>query len=103
MKSIPTYVRYSIASTLLAACSLLRAQTTVPAASADAPVVLDPFTVNSDKDRGYRKNNSVTTSRIGIPISELPQNVQVISSELLSDLNISRADDVFRYSASVTG
>src|SRR6478609_2448779 len=103
MKSIPTYVRYSIASTLLAACSLLRAQTTTPPTPRGATVQLDPFTVNSEKDRGYRKNNSVTTSRIGIPIDELPQNVQVISSELLSDLNISRADDVFRYSASVTG
>lgn len=67
----------------------------------DDTVVLTTFEVNSKKDRGYRKTNSVTTSRIGVAISEIPQAIQVISGELLEDLSINRADDVFQYSSSV--
>lgn len=70
--------------------------------NADAPIALRAFEVKSEKDQGYRKTNSVTTSRIGVSVLENPQAVQIISGELLADFNVTRADDVFRYSASVT-
>lgn len=71
------------------------------ARSRDEAVVLTPFEVSSRKDRGYRKTNSVTTSRIGVAIEDVPQAIQVISSEILADFSLNRADDVFQYSSSV--
>lgn len=71
-----------------------------PDYSSDA-VALSAFEVNSNKDRGYRRTNSITTSRIGIAISDVPQAIQVIPSELLDDMSINRTDDVFLYSSSV--
>jgi outer membrane receptor protein involved in Fe transport len=78
------------------------AQTAPANPATDTPIALGVFEVKSDKDRGYRKTNSVTTSRIGVSVLENPQAVQIISGELLADFNVTRADDVFRYSASVT-
>ena len=71
-----------------------------PVSSGDA-IALSAFEVNSNKDRGYRRTNSITTSRIGIAISDVPQAIQVIPSELLDDMSINRSDDVFLYSSSV--
>lgn len=79
-----------------------RSSSVTPAPSSrEEAVVLTPFEVNSPKDRGYRRTNSVTTSRIGVSISEVPQAIQVISGEMLSDFSLNRADDVFQYSSSV--
>lgn len=64
-------------------------------------LILKAFEVSSSKDRGYRKTNSVTTSRVGVSILEIPQAIQVISGELLDDFSVNRADDVFQYSSSV--
>lgn len=72
-----------------------------PNRGAEDTVVLTKFEVTSQKDRGYRKTNSVTTSRIGVAIVDVPQAIQVISGELLSDFSLNRADDVFQYSSSV--
>jgi outer membrane receptor protein involved in Fe transport len=78
------------------------AQTAPTNPATEVPVAMTAFEVKSEKDQGYRKTNSITTSRVGVSVLENPQAVQIISSELLSDLNVTRADDVFRYSASVT-
>jgi len=72
-----------------------------PRVAGEEAVVLRAFEVNSPKDRGYRRTNSVTTSRIGVAIEEVPQAIQVISAELLADFALSRADEVFQYSSSV--
>lgn len=63
--------------------------------------MLSPFEVTTAKDYGYRKLNTITTSRIGVSILEAPQAIEVISGELLSDFRITSADSVFRYASSV--
>ena len=65
-------------------------------------VELSPFQVNANKDYGYRRTNSTTSSRIGAPIVTEPQAIEVISSELLRDLSINDFNNVFRYSGGVT-
>ncbi len=65
-------------------------------------VQLSAFTVTSEKDYGYRKMSSVTSSRTGEDISRMPQAIEVISGELLSDFLANTGNAAFRYSASVT-
>lgn len=96
----------------LALCTLGFAQTNdaAPAASpansavtADGETVkLNPYTVTTDKDYGYRKLGTVTASRSGELVSKMPQAVEVISSELLTDFNATNGNNAFRYSSSVT-
>ena len=64
-------------------------------------VKLSPFEVQAEKDYGYRKSSTVTTSRISIPVVENPQSVEIISSELLRDMSVALPSQVFRYTSSV--
>jgi outer membrane receptor protein involved in Fe transport len=71
---------------------VLRAQTvpakdTTPAASTatDETVVLNPFSVTTDKDKGYRATNSISGSRVDTAIKDLPIGMQVITSEFIKD------------------
>lgn len=65
--------------------------------------VLSPFEVKTDKDTGYLKTNSVTATRIGMPIQNTPISVSVMSKEFLDDSNIRSITDIFRYSSSGSG
>jgi len=71
-------------------------------ASESQAIILNPFQVNSDRDKGYRKLSTVTSSRIGVPIMREPLAIEVISSELLKDFSVTEALHVFRYTSSVT-
>ena len=71
--------------------------------AADSSVVkMNPFDVSTSKDYGYRKMSSVTSSKTGELISQMPQSIEVISSELLKDFVANQGNDAFRYSSSVT-
>lgn len=68
----------------------------------ESVVSLSAFTVTSEKDYGYRKMNSVTSSRTGEDISRMPQAIEIISGELLSDFLANIGNAAFRYSSSVS-
>lgn len=82
-----------------------RAQSS-PATDSTTPaskvVVLDPFQVSTAGDYGYRKLTSITTSRIGVSITEAPQAIEIISGELLHDFDVTSIRDAFNYSSSIT-
>jgi len=63
---------------------------------------MNAFTVSSDKDYGYRRTGSVTSSKTSEQISKMPQAIEIISSELLSDFLANNGNQAFRYSSSVT-
>jgi outer membrane receptor protein involved in Fe transport len=65
--------------------------------------VLSPFEVRNEKDYGYLKTNSVTATRIGMPIQNTPISVSVMPKDLLDDANIRSITDIFRYSSSGSG
>ena len=65
-------------------------------------VVLSPFTVESDRDFGYRKTNAMTATRIGASILETPLNISVVSKELLEDLAVENTVAMFNYTPSVS-
>ncbi len=55
-------------------------------AALDETVVLSPFTVTTDKDRGYAATNVISGSRVNTPIKDLPISLQVVTSEFISDI-----------------
>ncbi len=51
----------------------------------DETLVLSPFTVTTDKDRGYAATNAISGSRVDSAIKDLPVPMQVITSEFIKD------------------
>lgn len=92
----------AVAALWFGATDLLSAQTTPVVSTENNPVLLSPFEVNSSTDHGYRKLSTVTSSRVGIPILNQPQAIEVISGELLKDFGVTEDLAVFRYSSSAT-
>ncbi len=66
-----------------------------------SPIRLSPFEVQGERDFGYRKSSSVTTSRVALKVVENPQSVEIISGELLRDMQVALPSQVFRYTSTV--
>lgn len=64
---------------------------------------LSPFTVQSEQDFGYRVVNSMTATRIGVSLQQVPLSVQVITEEFVKDLGINGFADSLRYVSSAVG
>jgi outer membrane receptor protein involved in Fe transport len=77
-------------------------QTTAPRPTTEDAVQMNAFRVGTDKDYGYRKMSSVTSSRSGEEIARMPQAIEVVSGELLQDFLANNGNQAFRYSASVS-
>ncbi|HVU17803.1 MAG TPA: TonB-dependent receptor plug domain-containing protein [Candidatus Didemnitutus sp.] len=52
----------------------------------DEPVKLSPFTVTTDKDKGWSAANEVSGSRVNAAIKDIPIPMQVITSQFISDI-----------------
>jgi len=75
-----------------------------PSMQADDGVqTMTAFEIKSDKDNGYLRTNSVTATRINMPIQNIPISVSVMSKEFLDDSNIRSITDILRYSSSGSG
>ncbi|MEO6004787.1 MAG: TonB-dependent receptor plug domain-containing protein [Opitutus sp.] len=74
-----------VALGLLATPPLVAQTTSAPASGADETVVLSPFTVSTQKDRGYAATNVISGSRVDTAIKDLPLPMQVITSEFITD------------------
>ena len=100
----------------MAAPLAMRAQATQPApepaAAASAPadtstsskspeVVLDPFTVTTNKDKGYAATNAISGSRVDTAIKDLPIPVQVITSEFIDDIGATSLRDALTYQSGI--
>jgi outer membrane receptor protein involved in Fe transport len=68
----------------------------------DETVVLSPFTVTTDKDRGYAATNAISGSRVDSPIKDLPIPMQVITSEFISDIGATDLRKSLSYSAGIS-
>jgi outer membrane receptor for ferric coprogen and ferric-rhodotorulic acid len=65
--------------------SASESSTTPAAKEADQTVVLSPFTVTTDKDKGYKATNATSGTRLNTPIKELPMPLSVITDQFLKD------------------
>jgi len=84
------------------------AQQTAPAPvaeteeKADEVLVLSPFTVTTDKDRGYAATNAISGSRVNSAIKDLPIPMQVITSEFIEDIGATDLRKALSYSSSIS-
>lgn len=92
-----------LCAALFALSQSASAQTAAPAAAGDDSEVvkLNPFTVSTDKDYGYRAANSIAATRSDTPIKDVPLNIQVFTAELFSDISARNQVDLERYNASM--
>jgi iron complex outermembrane recepter protein len=79
--------------------------TTTAPASTDtlaAPAVqLDPFTVSTNKDRGYAATNEISGSRVDTPIKDIPISIDVITSQFISDIGATDLRSALAYQAGI--
>ena len=90
-------LQYVLVGLLVATMS---GQTATPASSGQEIVRLSAFSVNAEKDQGYRIGNATTATRIGAEIINTPLNIAVVSGELIEELNIRQFGETMNY---VTG
>lgn len=67
-----------------------------PAPKSDV-VQLDPFSVTSQKDYGYRSTMSTTASGSGLAIKDTPLSISIINAEFLADKNLTDVREALRY------
>ncbi|PTY00101.1 TonB-dependent receptor plug domain-containing protein [Opitutus sp. ER46] len=85
-----------------APAALAQTATSAPASpAADEPVVLSPFTVSTDKDRGYRATNSISGTRLNTAIKDLPMPIEVITEQFMRDTGSTDLRQTLRYSSGV--
>ncbi len=92
----------ALAIPLLAAS--LRAQAVAPAAPAaepkkDEPVVLSPFQVGSDTERGYMSTAVLQGGRGKIDLADVAGQVQVFTKDFLDDIGATTTEEAFMFSA----
>ncbi len=95
------------AATLLAALALvarLAAQSVPPATAVkEDTIVLSPFTVSSDADRGYQALNTLSGTRLNSKLEDLGASITVVTKQQMEDFAMLDINDVFRYEASTEG
>ncbi len=101
MKTNPLHAK-KLLPALLALGAIAHAQPT-PAAPApetedsDEILVLTPFVVTIEKDRGYAASNSLAGSRLNTSLKDTPATIDVFTAEFLTDLNVVDFANVIDY------
>ena len=75
--------------------------TTPSDVSQQKSVVLDPFTVSTNKDTGYAATNAISGSRVDTPIKDLPVPIQVITSDFINDIGATNLRSALSYSSGI--
>lgn len=93
-------------ASLLCFCSALPlvvpAQTPAPSsAKPDEVVTLSPFEVHTTADVGYKAANSVSATRIAVPISNLPMNIAAFTEEFIADQKAYDLYDIVKWAPGV--
>lgn len=93
----------------LGALSALNAQTApAPSATSTAAatsaatdksetVVLTPFEVSTDKDRGYAAGNTLTGGRVDTPLALTPSAISIMTKEFLDDFAITDSNEAAQW------
>src|SRR5688572_20145550 len=67
----------------------------------DSPVVLEKFTVNTDRDQGYMAVDSLAGGRMATPLRVTPSAVSAITKEFLQDLGVTDLQTALQWSLNV--
>ena len=60
----------------------------------DSAVILSPFEVNADNDRGYQAANTLGATRTNVAIRDLPMQINVVTEQLMVDRALFDLDQV---------
>lgn len=81
--------------------SLVFAQAVVPPRESTkesaAAIELSPFIVSTEKDQGYQAQNTLSGSRLNSSLANTPVAIQVLTRELLLDLNATSYEDYLNF------
>ena len=66
-------------------------------------VMLSPFQVASDADRGYQALNTLSGTRLNSKLEDLGASITVVTKQQMLDTAVLDINDVFRYEASTEG
>jgi iron complex outermembrane receptor protein len=109
MHPLRTPVSRTTASLVLAFAPLvprIHGQTVTPAAikeaAADAAIELSPFEVRSNRDTGYSATNTISGTKLNTPIKDIPIAIQVVTEDLIRDLQAVTIEDATRYATGVS-
>jgi outer membrane receptor for ferric coprogen and ferric-rhodotorulic acid len=64
-------------------------------------LVLNPFVVSTEGDKGYRATNSISGSRLDTAIKDIPMPIEVITEEFMKDTGARDLRQGLRYSAGI--
>lgn len=65
-------------------------------------VVMNPFVVSTDKDKGYKATNAISGTRLDTPIKDLPLSLEVITPQFIKDTGAYNLRQSLKYSAGLT-
>lgn len=91
------HLRPPVLFAALAAAASLPAQTANPPAAKDEVVQLPAFSINAEKDTGYTGTSSLSSTRIAVDLSELPQSIKVLNNSFLKAVNPFMLTDILNY------
>ncbi len=75
---------------------------TTPASDVkDGAIVLTPFEVSTQKDRGYAAGNTLSGGRIDTPLDLSPVSIQVMTKEFMDDFGIADMQDAAQWTMNV--
>src|SRR5436305_1697755 len=69
----------------------------------ETPITMNEFTVSSNQDNGYRATNSISGTRLNQKLADVAQNIQVITSDFIKDLQATELIDALQYTPGVVG
>jgi len=69
--------------------------------SEDDTILLSPFEVTTEKDKGYKATNATSGTRLNTSIKDAPVAIEVITSDFIRDIGSANLRDALRYSAGV--
>ena len=64
-------------------------------------IELTPYTVTAEDDRGYYSSNALSGTRMQLPLKEIPQMINVVTSQLIEDTGSVSLAEVLQYTPGV--
>ena len=89
-------------ATCLAHSGIAQTKTTATAPLDNETIQLSVFTVKSDRDTGYVATNAISGTKLNTLIKDIPIAIQVVTQELIQDLQAVSIEEATRYVAGMS-